>query len=161
MKIVLATHNKNKRQELHKLLKPLNIELLTLDDFPEICEIPEDGETLEENAKFKALTVHKLSGLPALADDTGLEVDALHGRPGIYAARYAGENCSYEDNVRKLLRELKDIPSNQRTARFRTVIAFTDGSTELIAEGSVEGLITKNLKGFGGFGYDPVFYISV
>ncbi|MBC8213748.1 MAG: XTP/dITP diphosphatase [Candidatus Marinimicrobia bacterium] len=161
MKIVLATHNKNKRKELQLLLNSLGLQILTLDDFPEIGEIPEDGKTLEENAKFKAMTVNRLTGLPAIADDTGLEVDALNGRPGVYSARYAGVSCSYKDNVSKLLLEMQGVPYDKRTARFRTIVAFTDGSTELITEGCVEGHITENLKGFGGFGYDPVFYISV
>ena len=99
MKIVLATHNKDKFKELHYGLKPLGVELKSLFDFPQIGEIIEDGNTLQENALIKARTVFKLTALPAISDDTGLEVDALNGEPGIYTARYAGENCSYLDNV--------------------------------------------------------------
>jgi XTP/dITP diphosphohydrolase len=160
MKIVLATHNKDKRKELLPLVRPLQMQVLTLDDFPQVGEIVEDGSTLKENALIKARTVHKLTGLPALADDTGLEVDALNGAPGIFSARYAGENCSYEENVKKLLSAMKGVPPGERTARFRTVMAFVDGRRELTAEGIVEGTISLSPKGVGGFGYDPVFYVS-
>ena len=109
MKIVLATHNKDKCAEMSALLSIFPIEILTLGDFPNIGEITEDGATLEENACIKARTVHLLTGLYAWADDTGLEVDALDGKPGVYSARYAGENCSYADNVRKLLQNMENI----------------------------------------------------
>jgi XTP/dITP diphosphohydrolase len=159
MKVVLATHNKDKRKEILPLLKPMGFEVLTLDKFPEIGDIIEDGSTLTENALIKARTVNQITGLPTIADDTGLEVDALKGRPGIYSARFAGEGCRYSDNVNKLISEMNNIPENKRTARFRTVTVFTDGKQELIAEGTVEGFITQKIKGVGGFGYDPVFYI--
>ncbi|NQU68806.1 MAG: RdgB/HAM1 family non-canonical purine NTP pyrophosphatase [Candidatus Marinimicrobia bacterium] len=159
MKIVLATHNPHKRAELIPLLKPLGFDILTLDDFPTIGEIIEDGETLLENALIKARSVHTLTGLPSLADDTGLEVDALNGAPGVYSARFAGENCSYSDNVRKLLSVLSKVEPPKRTARFKTIMAFTDGKLELTAEGIVEGQILHQPKGVAGFGYDPVFYI--
>ncbi len=158
MKIVLATHNKDKCKELQNSLSELNVQLLSLFDFPEIGEIVEDGITLKENALIKAREVNKITGLPSLADDTGLEVDFLGGKPGVYTARYAGENCTYMDNVKKLLYDMKE--SNNRNAEFKTVIAFVDKNVELIAYGSVKGLITKKIKGFGGFGYDPVFYIE-
>ena len=158
MKIVLATHNKDKCKELQNSLSELNVQLLSLFDFPEIGEIIEDGITLKENALIKAREVNKITGLPALADDTGLEVDFLGGKPGVYTARYAGENCTYMDNVKKLLYDMKE--SNNRNAEFKTVIAFVDKNVELIAFGSVKGLITKKIKGIGGFGYDPVFYIE-
>ncbi|HDR04848.1 MAG TPA: non-canonical purine NTP pyrophosphatase, partial [Candidatus Marinimicrobia bacterium] len=99
------------------------------------------------------------TGLPSLADDTGLAVDALGGAPGVCSSRYAGENVSYTDNVRKLLQEMKNIPQKQRTARFATVAAFTDGSREITEEGILEGLITFDPSGSDGFGYDPIFYI--
>ncbi len=157
MKIILATHNKHKMEEMKAVLKDFQVDVLTLDDFPEIGDIPETGETLEENALLKARIVNKLSGFPAVGDDTGLEVNALDGDPGVYSARYAGENVTYSDNVNKLLSEM--INKNDRSAQFRTITAFVDGKDEIIAEGKIDGLITKEQKGTHGFGYDPVFYI--
>jgi XTP/dITP diphosphohydrolase len=159
MKIVLATHNKDKCLEMMDVLSNFNIELLTLHEFPEIGEIIEDGATLEDNALIKARFVQKLTKLPALADDTGLEVDALGGAPGVFSARYAGQNCSYSDNVNKLLEDMKTVPNDKRMAKFRTVMAFVDDKMELIAEDFVEGIITDVTKGIDGFGYDPVFYV--
>ena len=159
MKIVLATHNRDKCAEMKEILRNMIIDIITLNEFSEIREIIEDGDTLEENALIKARTIHKLTNLPAMADDTGLEVDALSGKPGIYSARYAGENCSYSDNVNKLLQEMKNILPGKRSARFRTSIAYVDDNMELTTEGIVEGLITNVTKGIDGFGYDPVFYI--
>ena len=159
MKIVVATHNKDKFKELYHGLKSLKIKLLSLDDFPEIGEIIEDGKTLEENALIKARTVNQLTSLPAISDDTGLFVDALNGDPGIYSARYAGENSTYLDNVNKMLHELKNIPEGKRQAKFSTVMAYVDGKRELIAEGFVKGIISNKIKGIGGFGYDSIFYV--
>ena len=159
MKIVVATHNKDKFKELYHGLKSLKIELLSLEDFPEIGEIIENGNTLEENALIKARTVNQLTSLPAISDDTGLFVDALNGDPGIYSARYAGENSTYLDNVNKMLHELKNVPEDQRQAKFSTVMAYVDGKMELIAEGFVKGIISNKIKGIGGFGYDSIFYI--
>jgi XTP/dITP diphosphohydrolase len=127
---------------------------------PEVPDVVEDGETLLDNARLKAQALVAATGLPAVADDTGLEVAALGGAPGVYSARYAGEDVTYADNVAKLLSELSALPDEggERRARFRTVAlaAFPDGS-ELWAEGVVEGTITRLAKGSGGFGYDPVF----
>ena len=159
MKIILATHNKNKCLEMMGILSNMNIELLSLHEFPEIGEIIEDGATLEDNALIKARTVHKLTKLPALADDTGLEVDALGGDPGVFSARYSGENASYSDNVNKLLKEMENVPNDKRMAKFRTVMAFVGYEMELIAEDYVKGIITNVTKGIDGFGYDPVFYV--
>jgi len=159
MKIVIATHNKDKFKELYFGLKSLNVELLSLDDFPEIGEIIEDGDTLEANALIKARTVYKLTSLPTISDDTGLSVDALNGAPGVYSARYAGENCSYLDNVNKMLSEMKNISEDKRGANFSTVMAYVDGKMELLAEGIVKGVITNRIKGIGGFGYDSIFYV--
>ena len=159
MKLILATHNKDKEKELKDILKNLPFEVLTLDQFPEIGEIDETGSTLYENAKLKAETVHKITHLPSIADDTGLEVDVLNGAPGVFSSRYAGENVSYEDNVTKLLKEMESIPLGKRSARFRTVIFYTDGERELYAEGAIKGYITEERRGNKGFGYDPVFYI--
>ncbi|MBC8256091.1 MAG: RdgB/HAM1 family non-canonical purine NTP pyrophosphatase [Candidatus Marinimicrobia bacterium] len=159
MKIVLATHNQDKCREMTSILSDFPIDLLTLDSFPEIGEIIEDGNTLEDNALIKARTVFKKTNIPSWADDTGLEVDAIDGEPGIYSARYAGENCSYSDNVNKLIENMLTVPSNKRTAQFKTAIAFVGENMELVSEGTVEGLIATEPKGVGGFGYDPVFYI--
>ena len=159
MKIVVATHNEDKFKELYHGLKSLKIELLSLEDFPEIGEIIENGNTLEENALIKARTVNQLTSLPAISDDTGLFVDALNGDPGIYSARYAGENSTYLDNVNKMLHEMKNIPEGNRQAKFNTVMAYVDGKRELIAEGFVKGIISNKIKGIGGFGYDSIFYV--
>jgi len=161
MKIVIATHNNDKLKEL---LKAFNnhfsgINLLTLDDFPMIGEIIEDGKTLEENALIKAREVFHLTGIPTLSDDTGLEVDALNGAPGVYTARYAGEGCSYHDNVIKILEDMKTIPSANRKANFKTVIAYVDENSEITAEGTADGFIARSSIGDFGFGYDPVFFI--
>ncbi len=159
MKILLATHNEHKCAEMSALLSNFSIDILTLEDFPEIGAIIEDGTTLEENALIKARTVHAKTGLNAWADDTGLEVDVLDGKPGVFSARYAGENCSYSDNVHKLLKDMDNTSKNLRTAHFKTVIAFVGDNMELVSEGIVQGMITTKPKGVGGFGYDPVFYV--
>ena len=159
MKVVIATHNKDKLKELKKGLSTLNIDLLDLFSFPQIGEIIEDGNTLEENALIKARYVHKITGLPVIADDTGLEVNALDGKPGVYTARFAGENCSYDDNVNKMLKVLKNVKDVNRGAVFKTVMAFIDKKSELLSEGKVKGIIAKNKKGLAGFGYDTIFYV--
>ena len=161
MKIVIATHNEDKLKELLKAFSNHinDIQLLTLNDFPEIGEIIEDGKTLEENALIKAREVFNLTGIPALSDDTGLKVDALNGAPGIYTARYAGENCSYHDNVTKLLDDMITVPVPNRKADFKTVIAYIDKDSEITAEGVAEGSIARSSVGDFGFGYDPIFFI--
>ena len=156
-KLVLATHNKHKQKEMNAFMKSLGINIIGLNEYPQIGDIEESGSTLIENSFIKAKTVYKSTGLPSLADDTGLEVDALDGAPGVYSARYAGEGASFQDNIEKLLRNLEKISELNRTARFRTVITFVDESRELHSEGIVEGIITKTPKGDGGFGYDPIF----
>ena len=158
MQIVLATHNRGKMKEMSSILAHLPVKLLTLDDFPQIGEIPETGETLKENAFIKAETVHQKTGLSALADDTGLEVDALDGAPGVHSSRYDGETATFEDNCRKMLQEMDGIPAEERTAQFHTVIAFVSDSGNEWTEGMVEGRILENKRGDGGFGYDPLFY---
>ncbi|MBH22141.1 MAG: non-canonical purine NTP pyrophosphatase [Candidatus Marinimicrobia bacterium] len=158
MQIVLATHNRGKMKEMSSILAHLPVKLLTLDDFPQIGEIPETGETLKENAFIKAETVHQKTGLPALADDTGLEVDALDGAPGVHSSRYDGETATFEDNCRKMMQEMDGIPAEERTARFHTVIAFVSDSGNEWTEGMVEGRILEKKQGDGGFGYDPLFY---
>ena len=157
MQIVLATHNKGKMSEINNLLSS-SYEVLTLDHFPNIKEIPETGKTLKENAFIKARTVFEMTGLPSLADDTGLEVEALGGDPGVFSARYAGEQASYQDNCEKLLKNMMRVPKENREAKFRTVIAYKDDNRELSCDGSVKGEIAQSPKGSFGFGYDSVFY---
>ena len=158
--LVLATRNRNKVIELVALLGDLGIKIRTLDEFPDAPEVVEDGDTCEANAIKKARAIAESTGLPAVADDTGLEVDALGGRPGVYAARYAGENATYEDNCRKLLRELTGVPREQRAARFLTVAAIALPSDGIrVAQGTLEGVIAEEASGTLGFGYDPVFLI--
>ena len=157
MQIVLATHNKGKMSEINNLLSS-SYEVLTLDHFPNIKEIPETGKTLKENAFIKARTVFEMTGLPSLADDTGLEVEALGGEPGVFSARYAGEQASYQDNCEKLLKNMMRVPKKDREAKFRTVIAYKDDNRELSCDGSVKGEIAQSPKGSFGFGYDSVFY---
>lgn len=161
MKIVIATHNNDKLKELFKAFDSHfdGIDLLTLNDFPEVGEIIEDGKTLKENALIKAREVFKLTGIPALSDDTGLEVDALKGAPGVYTARYAGEGCSYYDNVCKILENMQTIPVPNRNAKFKTVIAYKDETIEMTAEGIAVGTIARSASGDLGFGYDPIFFI--
>ena len=157
--IVLATQNRDKREELQEALSEFTVKILSLNDFPFIGEIEEVGKTLLENSMIKAKTVHNLTQLPVIADDTGLEVEALNGAPGIYSARYAGEDVTYEDNVNKLLAEMENIPLENRKAQFRTVISFVDKDRELWTEGRIKGIIGESAKGKNGFGYDPVFFV--
>ena len=159
MKIVLATHNHDKETELQYSLRGLDVDICLLSEYPDIGEIEETGTTLLENSLLKARTVHDRTGLPAIADDTGLEIDALDGAPGVYSARFAGLNPTYEDNVNKLLIELEGIPSEKRTAKFRTVITFVDENEELSTEGHIDGIISESIKGNRGFGYDPIFFV--
>jgi len=158
--LVLATRNRNKVIELVALLGDLGIKIRTLDEFPDAPDVVEDGDTCEANAIKKARAIAESTGLPAVADDTGLEVDALGGRPGVYAARYAGEDATYEDNCRKLLRELTGVPREQRTACFLTVAAIALPSDGIrVARGTLHGMIAEEASGTLGFGYDPVFLI--
>jgi len=159
MEIILATHNLDKCKELQESLSDSEIKILTLKDFPDISEIIEDGLSLEENAFIKSRTVFNITKIPTISDDTGLFVDALNGAPGIYSARYAGEKCSYTDNVNKLLFDMKNIDEKLRTASFKTIVTFVSQDLELVAEGSVKGIITRKTYGNKGFGYDPIFYV--
>jgi XTP/dITP diphosphohydrolase len=158
MKVVFATHNKHKFNEIRDVLNsrmPGNYELLSLNEMKFDEKLPETADTIEGNAIQKAKYFYEKCGLMCFSDDTGLEVIALNNKPGVFSARYAGNECSYEDNVSKLLEELKG--SDMRRARFRTVIAMIfNGQTHLF-EGSVEGLITRERYGTNGFGYDPIF----
>jgi XTP/dITP diphosphohydrolase len=154
MEIVFATNNKHKIKEISDLLDN-NFRILGLQDLNITEDIPEEAETLEENALFKARYVHSRTGMNVFADDTGLEVSALGGAPGVYSARYAGEGKSPDDNIVKLLGAMKG--AEDRSARFRTVIAMIFEGKEYLFEGTVEGIITEERRGHGGFGYDPVF----
>ena len=158
--LVLATRNLDKGRELEALLKDLDIRIRTLAEFPAAPEVVEDGETCEANAVKKAMTIAQYTKLPAVADDTGLMVQALGGRPGIHAARYAGEGATYESNCTKLLQELAGVPRERRGARFVTVAAIADpmGKVEVV-QGILDGLITEVPAGTKGFGYDPVFFV--
>lgn len=155
--LVLATRNKDKIEEMRSALEPFDITLKSTYDFPDLEEVVEDRDTLEGNALKKARYVFQQTGLPSLADDTGLEVAALGGRPGVYSARYAGEKATYQQNVDKLLEELKEVPPAKRKAQFRTVIALLTGDEPKTFEGICRGEITAEERGDGGFGYDPVF----
>jgi len=159
-KLVLATHNPDKKKEMKAAFGRQGLIVLSLDNFPEVGEIEETGATLLENSLLKARTVHRITGLPAIADDTGLEVDALDGAPGVFSARFAGENATYADNVNKLLLDMVSVAKNLRTARFRTVASFVDGDRELWTEGVIEGEITREARGAGGFGFDPIFEVT-
>ena len=159
MKVLVATHNCDKLAEILEGFNLPDINLVSLDEFPSIGEIVEDGKTLEENALIKARTCFNETGISSLADDTGLEVSALDGAPGVFTARYAGKNCSYNDNVNKMLHVMNDIPLEKRSAKFKTVMCFVSKKMELSSEGIVKGIISIEKKGLQGFGYDPIFYI--
>lgn len=153
--IFLASANPHKIEELRQNLASLHIKITSTRDLEDAEDVVEDQPDLEGNALKKARHWHEVTGLPALADDTGLEVDALGGAPGVYSARYAGEGVSYAENVEKLLREMEG--KTDRSARFRTVIAYVTDEGEYLFEGVCGGVITTGPKGEKGFGYDPVF----
>lgn len=158
-KLVLATRNKNKIKEITALLTEFPITIETLDAYPDAPDIEETGRTFQDNALLKAQGISNATGHWAFADDSGLEVDALNGEPGIYSARYAGEGCTYEDNNKKLIKAMEGIPFEKRTARFRCVIALVSPEKKLWkVEGSLEGFIALESCGTNGFGYDPVFF---
>jgi XTP/dITP diphosphohydrolase len=154
MKLIFATNNKHKIREISDLLDD-RFKIIGLADVSITEDIPEDADNLADNALFKARYVHARTGLNVFADDTGLEVDALGGAPGVYSARYAGAGKSPEDNIIKLLKELEGV--EDRKARFRTVIALIFDNNEYLFEGQVEGEIIHERRGTDGFGYDPVF----
>ena len=159
MKAVLASSNAGKLRELAAILAPLGYELAAQSSFG-IDTPPETGKTFAENALLKARHAARLAGLPALADDSGIEVDALDGRPGVYSARYAGEGATDLANLQKMLEELRAVPMERRSARYQCVIAFVqsaDDPAPLIAHGSWEGRVLTAPRGTGGFGYDPIF----
>ncbi|WP_281559923.1 XTP/dITP diphosphatase [Thalassomonas sp. RHCl1] len=160
--IVLATGNKGKVKELSELLAAEQITIVPQSDF-QVPDVPETGTTFVENAIIKARHAAKITGKPAIADDSGLEVDALNGAPGVYSARYAGEDASDHDNIVKLLEQLKGVPAEKRTARFHCVLVYmrhSEDPTPVICLGSWEGQITLEKQGEQGFGYDPVFWVE-
>ena len=155
---MIASKNPDKIREIEDVLEPMGLaeEIVRGLDWP---DVEETGETLEENALIKAQAVVEATGLPSIADDTGLEVEALGGEPGVHTARFAGPDATYDDNVTRMLEVMEGVAN--RAARFRTVVAlvFPDG-VEILAEGSVNGVITETRRGRGGFGYDPVFEVA-
>ncbi len=160
-KIVLATGNPGKVAELSAMLAPLSLEIVPQTELS-VPDADETGLTFVENAIIKARHAAKLTGLPAIADDSGLAVDALGGAPGIYSARYAGQSATDSDNIAKLLQALTDVPTNQRQAQFHCVLVYlrhAEDPTPLIAHGVWQGEITLNTQGDGGFGYDPIFFV--
>jgi XTP/dITP diphosphohydrolase len=158
--LVVATRNRDKLREIQAILYGTEVRVLSMNDFPEFPEVAETGATLAENAIKKAKEIFAATQLPSLADDTGLEVTALNGRPGVYSSRYAGENATYSDNVRKLLKEMKLIPTPDRKAMFRTVMALVNGKHVFTVEGMQCGEILFEPRGNNGFGYDPVFWVA-
>jgi len=158
MRLVLATRNEHKVREIKEILEGLDVELLSFHDLPDLPDVIEDGATLDENAVKKAVAVARATGLPALADDTGLEVDALGGAPGVRSARYAGPACDYEANNTKLLAELDGVADSERRAAFRCVVALATPERLVgTVVGKTAGSITRERHGAGGFGYDPLF----
>ncbi|WP_444657889.1 RdgB/HAM1 family non-canonical purine NTP pyrophosphatase [Caproiciproducens sp. R2] len=157
MKFVMATHNQKKLQELERILMPLHISVSA----PDLPEVEETGTTFAENAFLKADSACRETGLPAVADDSGLMVDALGGAPGVYSARYAGEDATDLDRIHKLLDAVKDVPREKRTAKFVSAICcvFPDG-TRITAQGECAGTIAFVPEGEGGFGYDPIFLVN-
>ncbi len=161
MKLVIATGNKNKITEIKdKFLKTGGLEIIPLNEFKNVPEIIEDADTFSGNAMKKARAIRDFTGLPSMADDSGLVVDALNGEPGVYSARYGGENADDRDRYLLVLEKMKGIPENERSARFvcSIAIAMPDGR-EYSTEGTCEGVISSEPRGDNGFGYDPVFYL--
>lgn len=162
MKIVLASSNKNKIKEFKRILEPLDIELITQTELG-VKEVPETGVSFEENSIIKSKNAYMQTNLPTIADDSGIEVDALNGEPGIFSARYAGEPSNDEENNKLLLRNLKNCDSKSKLARYQCVISYVDKyylEKPAVFHAIWEGKITFNAKGTNGFGYDPIFYLD-
>lgn len=160
-KIVLASGNAGKLREFQQLLSGCGFEVVPQSDF-NVSNAEETGTTFVENAIIKARHACKATGLPAIADDSGIEVDALNGRPGVYSARYSGESATDESNNQKLLQELTGVPTEKRTARYYAVLAYmrhADDPTPILCHGTWEGVILTEARGEGGFGYDPLFFV--
>lgn len=160
-KLVIATSNQNKLKEFKSLMGDLDLEIVSLKDFSDIGDIEETGKTFYENAYIKAKTVYEQTGYACIADDSGLEVDALNGEPGVYSARYAGIDKSDQANNEKLLREMKNFSKSERGAQFHCAIVAIDRKGNLYhADGIIRGVITEYPSGMHGFGYDPLFYLE-
>ncbi len=158
--IVIGTHNKNKKVEIRKILTGMSLPLLDLEDFDNAPDVVEDGVTFEENATKKAIQLAGFCNMFVMADDSGLEIDALDKRPGVYSSRYCGEDTGYEEKCLKLFEELNNVPFDKRTARFRCAIALAEPEKlHFVVEASCEGIINTEPHGKNGFGYDPIFYI--
>ncbi len=158
--VLIATNNEGKKKDFEALFHPLGIEVFTLKDLETPIDVEETGVTFEENAILKAETVSLLLGKAVIADDSGLEIDALDGAPGVYSARYAGNNSTDDDNIDKALGALEEVSEPYRTARFRCVLAIAGPTMETtVFSGSCEGMITTERQGENGFGYDPIFYV--
>ncbi|WP_438969910.1 RdgB/HAM1 family non-canonical purine NTP pyrophosphatase [Methylophaga sp.] len=161
-KIVLASGNKGKLREFAQLLIPLNISIVPQSEL-NVIEAEETGLSFVENAIIKARNACKQTGLPAISDDSGIEVDALQGAPGIFSSRYAGSGASDQDNINTLLKAMKDVPDTERSARFQCVVVYmrhADDPTPLICQGTWHGQIMQQQSGDGGFGYDPIFFVA-
>jgi XTP/dITP diphosphohydrolase len=160
MKLLVATHNRGKLREFEQIFEGMGLDLLSLDDVGITWDVAETGATFEANARLKAETYSAATGLATLADDSGLEVDALGGAPGMYSARYGGPALTSEQRYELLLENLRSVPHERRTARFYCVLALAvPGKPTLIVDGEISGLIASEPRGEGGFGYDPVFWL--
>ncbi len=159
IKILLATKNSHKLNEIKAMLKEYNVEILGINDINKKIEIIENGKTYFENAYKKAKKLHKTTGLITIADDSGLEVEFLNNEPGIYSARYAGENASDKDRINKILKKLKDVPFRKRKAKFVSCIVLLNNKKVYNVTGFVNGYISEKPAGKNGFGYDPIFYL--
>lgn len=158
--LIIATKNKGKAKEFEELFEPLGFRVKTLLDYPDAPDIEEKGKTFEENALLKAVGISNIFQKIVIADDSGLVIDALDGRPGVYSARYAGTDKDDEANIQKVLFEMKDVPEEKRTAHFHCTLALVvPGKDPIIVEGTCNGLILTEKRGNNGFGYDPIFYL--
>ena len=158
--IIISSSNKHKISEIITTIQPFFDKIYSLSDFPDIEDIKEDGTSILENSFIKSRVAFNHTKIPSMADDTILEVDHLMGDPGIYTARYAGENATYEENMNKLIENMEGVPFAERTARFKTVVTYVDGINDFFVEGCLEGRILEQKQGDLGFGYDPIFYAS-
>ena len=160
MKLIVATNNAHKLLEFGRILAPLGVEVHSQKEYCPDLDVEETGTTFAENARLKAEAVFKATGLTAVADDSGLCVDALNGAPGVYSARYAGENATDAQRIEKLLQEMANVPDEERTGRFISAICCIGPELLIECEGVCEGVIGRECRGEGGFGYDPVFYVD-
>lgn len=158
--LLIATTNPGKKKEFQQLFESFSLDIKSLEDYPDAPDVEETGDTFQENARLKAETLCHLYGLPTLSDDSGLSVEALNGRPGVYSARYAGEEKNDQANLEKVLEELKGIPFEKRIATFHCVLALAIPNKETrYIDGELKGFITDKPRGSHGFGYDPIFYL--